>query len=166
MASQAPPAARTIAVVRIITGVFFLFFGEYKIAGPQFAHGGIEYWVGGFVTRGEVVGFYKVFLAKVVLAHPVFWARVVGWGEFLIGVSLVLGLAVRVASVAGAVHMASLTLATWYAPGHGAPAWQYFGSELDHLPLLLLFAIFFAARAGESWGLDKIIRGHSQRGHG
>jgi hypothetical protein len=34
------------------------------------------------------------------------------------------------------------------------PFWRYFGAELDHLPLLLLFIIFFAADAGRVWGLD------------
>jgi hypothetical protein len=32
--------------------------------------------------------------------------------------------------------------------------WRYFGAELDHLPLLFLFIIFYAADAGRVWGLD------------
>jgi hypothetical protein len=32
--------------------------------------------------------------------------------------------------------------------------WRYFGAELDHLPLLFLFIIFFVADAGKEWGLD------------
>ncbi len=50
--------------------------------------------------------------------------------------------------------MLSLTLATWWGPGHDAPLWQYFGAELDHIPLLFLFIIFFAADSGQTWGLD------------
>jgi uncharacterized membrane protein YphA (DoxX/SURF4 family) len=91
------------------------------------------------------------------MSHPVLCARFVGWGELAIGLSLVLGLWVRPAAIAGIVEMASLVLSTWYAPGHHAPAWQYFGAELDHLPLILLFAIFFAARAGEFWGVDGFL---------
>jgi len=30
---------KTIAGVRMATSVFFLLFGEYKVAGPGFAHG-------------------------------------------------------------------------------------------------------------------------------
>src|ERR1700676_4908531 len=32
----------TLAGVRIATSIFFLLFGEYKIAGPGFAHGGFQ----------------------------------------------------------------------------------------------------------------------------
>jgi hypothetical protein len=41
-----------------------------------------------------------------------------------------------------------MLLATWWAPGHGVPVWRYFGAELDHLPLLLLLIVFYAADAG------------------
>jgi uncharacterized membrane protein YphA (DoxX/SURF4 family) len=147
-------AARTIAVVRIATGIIFLFFGEYKIVGPAFAYGGFEVWIHQFVDKDMAVGFYKAFLIKFVLVHPVVCARIVGWGEFAIGLSLVLGIFVQPASVAGAIHMISLALATWYAPGHGARQWRYFGANLDHIPLLFLFAIFYAARAVDVWGFD------------
>jgi len=49
-----------------------------------------------------------------------------------------------------------LTLSTWYAPGHGAPAWRYLGNNLDHIPLLMLFLIFLAFDAGRMWGLDQV----------
>jgi uncharacterized membrane protein YphA (DoxX/SURF4 family) len=106
------------------------------------------------VNEGTAVGFYKVLLEKFVLVHPVLCARLVAWGELAIGPSLVLGLLVRPASVGGAILMIALALSTWYAPGHGAPLWKYFGANLDHIPLLFLFAIFFATRAGNVWGLD------------
>ncbi len=67
---------------------------------------------------------------------------------------LVLGIWVRVASVLGILHMINLTLATWWEAGHNAPFWRYFGSELDHLPLLFLFLIFYSANAGLTWGID------------
>ncbi|PYX73205.1 MAG: hypothetical protein DMG72_13405, partial [Acidobacteria bacterium] len=58
------------------------------------------------------------------------------------------------AAALGALYMLSLTFATWWEPGHGVPVWRYFGAELDHLPLLFLFVIFFVADAGQKWGLD------------
>ena len=152
-------AGKTIAAVRILTGIIFLFFGEYKIAGPEFAHGGLAAWVNGWLGANEPVAFYGAFLRGFVLPHQALCARIVGWGELAIGIALVLGLFVRAASVGGAIHMVSLALATWYAPGHGAATWKYFGANLDHIPLLFLFAIFFAARAGEMWGVDRIRRG-------
>jgi len=50
--------------------------------------------------------------------------------------------------------MSSLTLATWWEVGHDVPVWRYFGAELDHLPLLFLFIIFYGGNAGQQWGLD------------
>jgi thiosulfate dehydrogenase [quinone] large subunit len=150
--------SKAIAAVRIATGIIFLFFAEYKIASPAFAYGGFEGWIRQFVDNGMPVGFMRVVLVNFVLVHPVLCARMVAWGELAIGLSLVLGLLVRPASVGGAILMIALALSTWYAPGHGAAAWKYFGANLDHIPLLFLFVVFFAARAGDVWGLDGRLR--------
>jgi len=148
-----PTASRTIAVVRMATSVFFLLFGEYKVAGPAFAHGGFQSYLQDFIAN-SAVSFYRPVLAHLILPHAVFFGYVVGVVELLIGVSLLIGLWVRPASVLGILFLLNMLLATWWSPGHGAPVWRYFGAELDHLPLLLLFIIFFAADAGRVWGLD------------
>jgi uncharacterized membrane protein YphA (DoxX/SURF4 family) len=145
--------AKTIAVVRMATAVFFLLFGEYKVAGPAFAHGGFQQYLRGYIDSSAVF-FYKPVLANLVLPHAVFFGYLVGAIELFIGIALLFGLYVRAASVLGILHMASLTLATWWDPGHGVALWRYFGAELDHLPLLLLFIVFYAADAGQVWGLD------------
>ena len=144
---------KTIAVVRIATSVFFLLFGQYKIFGSAFAHGGFQQYLQGFIETGAV-GLYRPVLNNLVLPHAVFFGYMVGIVELFIGGCLLLGIWVRPASVVGILHMLSLTLATWWEPGHGIPVWRYFGAELDHLPLLLLFVIFFVADAGQVWGLD------------
>ncbi len=150
-------SAKTIAAVRIATGVFFLFFGEYKLADSVFAHTTFpQQWLHEFISQGAV-SFYAGFLQKTVLPHHIFFGYTVGVVESLIGISLVLGLGVRFASVLGALHMINLTLATWWEPGHNVPRWRYLGNELDHLPLLFLFLIFFAANAGRAWGLDGVL---------
>jgi len=150
-----PPAAlpRTIAGVRIVTAGFFLLFGQYKLFRPEFTHGGFQQYLQSFIESGAV-SIYQPILADLVLPHAVFFGYAVGLLELSIGVCLLLGIWVRPASVAGILHMLSLTLATWWSPGHGAPVWRYFGAELDHLPLLFLFVIFFVADAGQVWGLD------------
>jgi uncharacterized membrane protein YphA (DoxX/SURF4 family) len=153
MVTISSAAAKTIAGVRIATSVFFLLFGEYKLAGPGFAHGGFQGYLHEFIAN-EAVSFYRPVLSGLVLPHAVLLGYAVGVVETFIGISLLLGLWVRPASVLGALFMLNLTLATWWGPGHGAPVWRYFGAELDHLPLLLLFIIFFAADAGQLWGLD------------
>lgn len=150
----APPAlSRTIAGVRIATSVFFLLFGEYKVAGPGFAHGGFQTYLQDFIAN-SAVSFYRPVLAELILPHAVVFGYVVGIGELLIGISLLIGFWVRPASILGVVFLVNMMLSTWWGPGHGAPVWRYFGAELDHLPLLLLFIIFFAADAGRVWGLD------------
>jgi uncharacterized membrane protein YphA (DoxX/SURF4 family) len=153
MATTPSAAGKAIAGVRIATSVFFLLFGEYKLAGPGFAHGGFQGYLRDFIAQ-EAVSFYRPFLSGVVLPHAVFFGYLVGVVETLLGICLLLGLWVRPASVVGILYMLNLTFATWWGPGHGAPFWRYFGAELDHLPLLLLFIIFFAADAGKVWGLD------------
>jgi len=149
------PAAlpRTIAVVRIATSVCFVLFGQYKLFGAGFAHGGFQQYLQGFIENGAV-SFYQPILADLILPHAVFFAYVVGAVEMFIGVWLLLGSWVRPASVLGMLHILSLTLATWWEPGDGVPVWRYFGAELDHLPLLFLFIIFYVSDAGREWGLD------------
>jgi len=148
-----PSAAKAIAGVRIATSVFFLLFGEYKLAGPGFAHGAFQGYLHDFIAN-EAVSFYRPVLSGFVLPHAVVLGYTVGIIETFIGVSLLFGLWVRPASVVGVLYMLNLTLATWWGPGHGVPFWRYFGAELDHLPLLLLFVIFYATDAGNVWGLD------------
>lgn len=150
-------SAKTLAAVRIAIGVFFLFFGEYKLADSVFARIAFpQQWLHEFISQGAV-GFYAHFLQSVVLPHHVFFGYAVGAAEAFIGISLVLGLWVRAASVLGVLHMINLVLATWWEPGHNVPAWRYLGAELDHLPLLFLFLIFFAAGAGRTWGMDGVL---------
>ena len=160
MTTSSGGVSKTIAVVRIATSVFFLLFGEYKLAGSGFAHGGFQEYLHDFITNGAVAG-YRTFLANFVLPHAVFFGYFVGAIEIFIGISLLLGIFVRPASIIGMIYMVNLTLATWWEPGHGVPVWRYFGAELNHLPLLLLFIIFYAADAGRVWGLDRRL---SRRG--
>jgi uncharacterized membrane protein YphA (DoxX/SURF4 family) len=153
MTTTSSATARTIAGVRIATSIFFLLFGEYKLTGSGFAHGGFQGYLQDFIANGAV-SFYRPVLSGLVLPHAVGFGYLVGAVESFIGICLLLGLWVRLASVLGALYMLNLTLATWWGPGHGVPVWRYFGAELDHLPLLLLFIIFYAADAGKVCGLD------------
>ena len=154
--------SKTIAVVRMATSVFFLLFGEYKVAGPEFAHGGFQTYLQDYIAN-SVVSFYRPVLSGLVLPHAVFFGYVVGIVELLIGLSLLLGLWVRAGCILGIAFLVNMVLATWWAAGHGVPAWRYFGAELDHLPLLLLLIVFYAADAGRTWGLDGRVR--SNRGY-
>jgi uncharacterized membrane protein YphA (DoxX/SURF4 family) len=149
--------SKTIALVRMGTAVFFILFGQYKLFGPGFAHGGFQEYLRGYIDS-SAVRFYRPVLAILVLPHALVLGYVVGAVEMFIGISLLLGIWVRAASVLGGLYMLNLTLATWWEPGHGVPLWRYFGAELDHLPLLFLFLIFFVSDAGREWGLDGRLR--------
>ena len=147
-----------LASVRIVVGLLFILFGQFKVFGDEFVHGMVRQYVEAAV-QGQAASFYGPLLEAVVLPRPELFGYLVAWGELLIGLSLVSGLLVRAASVAGAVHMLGLTLATWNAPGAQAPLWQYWAGQLDHLGLLFLFILFLAGNAGETWGLDGLRRG-------
>ena len=153
MPAAHPALSKTISAVRIATSIFFLLFGEYKLAGTGFAHGGFQTYLQSYIST-DAVSFYRRVLSGLVLPHAVFLGYIVGVVETFIGLSLLFGLWVRPACVVGILYVLNLTLATWWAPGHGMPIWRYFGAELDHLPLLLLLIIFYAADAGRVWGLD------------
>lgn len=141
----------SMAVARIAVGIMFLFFAEYKLVSTQFAREGYTHWVSGWAQE-TCVSFYKPFL-YFTLQHPWLFGYAVGVVELLIGLSMVLGFWVRPFSVAGALLMLNMTLATWNLPAGTAP-WRYLGNELDHIPLLLMFLMFFAHDAGKSLGLD------------
>ena len=155
--ATSPGVPKTIAAVRIATSVFFLLFGEYKVAGPGFAHGGFQTYLQDYIAN-SAVSFYRPLLSGLVLPHAVFFGYVVGIVELLVGISLLIGLWVRPACILGGLFLFNMVLATWWGSGHGVAFWRYFGAELDHIPLLLLLIVFYVSDAGRVWGLDGRVR--------
>lgn len=151
MAKSNGASSTAMAIGRIGVGIMFLFFAEYKLASTQFAREGYSHWVTGFVQE-TAVSFYRPFL-QFTLHHAMFFAYAVAIIELLIGLSMVLGFRVRLFSIVGVFFMLQLVLSTWNLPA-GTPAWRYLGNELEHIPLLLMFIIFYAHSAGETLGLD------------
>jgi len=99
MSKISAPLPKTIAAMRIGTSVFFLFFGEYKVFGSGFAHGGFQKYLQGYID-GEAVAFYKPVLVHLIWPHAVFFGYLVGVWELFIGISLLVGIWVRPASIA------------------------------------------------------------------
>jgi uncharacterized membrane protein YphA (DoxX/SURF4 family) len=149
--SSGSGSSTAMAVGRIGVGIMFLFFGQYKVVNGKFAHEGYAKYVSGWVQE-SAVSFYKPFL-NFTLHYPVFFGYATGWVELLIGVSMVLGFWVRPFSLIAAGLMLQFVLATWNLPA-GTAAWRYPANELEHIPLLFLFLIFFVHGAGETLGLD------------
>lgn len=141
-----------MAAARIVVGLLFIIFAQYKLLHGEFAHGGYQKYVTGYVQE-TALRAYRPFL-RATLHYPVASGYAVGVAELLIGLSMVLGFLVRPFAVVGALFMLNLLCSTWILPP-GTPAWRYFGNQLDTISLFLLFMLFFVHRAGETLGLDK-----------
>ena len=152
---------KTLAVVRVLTGVLFLFAAAHKISSWEFAK--IEFpqfvWE---AAHGAGVGFYGDFLGSLAVQHLASYAAVVAFIELFIGIGLVLGLAVRPISILGAVYMVHLMLATWNVPGPNEPMWRHLDNGGKLFALLFLFVLFGCGHAGENWGLGSL---YHQRRH-
>jgi thiosulfate dehydrogenase (quinone) large subunit len=132
---------RATVFLRIAVGVFFLIFGEYKVFGFQFTlGGGFQFWINKFLAEGAYP-FMAPVLRNFVLPHATPIAFLAAYGEFAIGLALILGILVRPASVAGIVYMLTLLFASDY-PGSHAPLWHYFGASLSHSVFVLCFLTF------------------------
>jgi len=146
-----------LAGLRIAVGVLFLILGEYKVFGTQFTlGGGFQYWITKFLEQGAYP-FMVPILRGFVLPHATAIAFLVAYGEVAIGLSLVLGLMVRVSSVCGTIYMLTLLFSSNY-PGAQAPLWQYFGASLDHLVLALCFAAFALGNTNRALSLHAYLR--------
>lgn len=142
--------AAALAGLRIAIGCLFLIFGQYKVFGTQFTlHGGFEWWINRFLQENAAYPFMIPVLQKAVLPHATTMAFLVAYGELAIGLALVLGVLVRVASGFGFFYMLSLLFSSNY-PGAHVPLWQYFGASLDHSVLALCFFTFICSRSTEA----------------
>lgn len=134
-------------------GVLFLLFGEYKVFGTAFVWGGgFEGWIHRFLDESGAYPFMAPVLRGFVLHHARPIALLVAYGELAIGVSLVLGVLPRLASVCGLVYMLALLFASNF-PGPSAAPWMYFGAALDHLVLALCFGAFALGDPGRRLGV-------------
>jgi len=149
--------ATALATLRIVVGVFFLLFGEYKVFGTDFTlHGGFEEWIHRFLTQG-VYPWMAPVLRYAVLPHARFWAFLTAYGELLIGLALIFGVLTRVASVFGILLMMLLCLSAGY-PGPHVALWQYFGASLDWSVFAACFTAFIIGKPEARWSLMSRLR--------
>lgn len=146
---------RALAFLRLCVGGLFLLFGQYKVASPEFVDTGFHNWIDRFLADGAYP-FMANWLRAYVLPNERILAFLVGYGELAIGVALVVGVAVRLASVFGALFMLVLLFAA-DSPGPGARPWQFFGAALPHLVLALCFMTFALGRADASFSLTALL---------
>jgi uncharacterized membrane protein YphA (DoxX/SURF4 family) len=149
--------AKAIAFLRIAVGMLFLIFAQYKVFGAQFTlHGGFQFWINKFIEDGAYPFMLPV-LRGFVLPHATLIAFLVAYGELAIGIALVLGVYVRLASAFGLLFMLTLLFSSNY-PGAHAPLWQYFGASLDHFVFALCFVAFLIGDATTLWSLRSRLR--------
>jgi len=145
------PNARALAILRISVGLLFLIFAEYKIVGTEFTGHGFQFWISKFIEQGSYPFMLPV-LRGFVLPHGKLIAFLVAYGELAIGLALVLGFLVRIASIFGLIFMLALLFSSDY-PGAGAAFWEYFGTSLSHSVLALCFIAFLLGRADAVWSV-------------
>jgi uncharacterized membrane protein YphA (DoxX/SURF4 family) len=149
---------RALALLRIAVGCLFLIFAQYKVFGTKFTvGGGFQWWINNFLHDGAAYPFMVPVLQRFVLPHGTVIAFLAAYGELAIGLALVSGICVRVASAFGFVYMLTLLFSSNY-PGAGAPLWQYFGASLNHLVLAFCFVTFLSSRSDAALSLRHRFR--------
>ena len=131
-----------IVLLRVFTGVFFAYNGFGKVSRGGF-ESGLERVVTSRLERS--FEFFQPFLESVVLPNKVLFAVLVSWGELLIGLALIIGLATRYASIAGAIMVACF----WFMKGQHL----LLGSNHDGV-WLIVFIVLAGFHAGRVAGLD------------
>ena len=150
--------AKALAFLRTSVGIFFLIFGA--VQGLRHAIHSARWFsiLDQQVPRWQCLSIHGFqYFAGSSCPTPRLIAFLVAFGEMAIGISLVLGIWVRLASALGILFMLTLLFSSNY-PGAGAPLWQYFGASLDHSVLALCFLSFLIGDATTLWSLRSRLR--------
>jgi len=132
-----------LTLTRVSLGWLMFYAGITKVMNPAWS---AEFYLKGAKTFG---GFYNWLLSSSLMPAV---NLTNAWGLTLLGISLIVGLGVRLSSMLGAVLML-----LYYFPVLSFP---YVGEHSyivdDHIIYALLLVFFAAARVGRIWGLDKL----------
>lgn len=136
---------RLLALLRIVMGWFFFYAGITKVLNPD--------WTAAGYIKGakNFAGFYHWLLQPDVLPSINFLNK---WGLVILGLSLILGLFVRVSALFGAALMVLYYLVILDFPYPNTHA--YLVDEHIIYAITLLF--FMAVGAGRYYGLDNWCR--------
>ena len=136
------PQRVSLFILRVIMGWFFFYAGITKVLDAG--------WTSAGYVKGakNFVDLYQWFLSPQVLPVVDFMVK---WGLTMLGVSLLLGLFVRVSSYLGMLLMFLLYLPVLNFPLVGAHAYLV-DEHIIYMAGLLVLASF---KAGHVWGLEK-----------
>ena len=141
-----------LVILRVYLGVVFLLAALPKLRGNSTPD------LVGFLNhvaleRGHP--FYQEFARSVMLPHAGAYAAVIGWGELLVGVTLIAGLLTRFS--AGL----ALLLALNYMFAKGAWFWSPWSTDAAHATIALALLI---GAAGRTFGIDRFLAQRWPRG--
>ncbi len=157
-----PPVARALfgeprwawiwLIVRLYAGYEWISAGWEKLHDPVWTGSKAGTAMSGFVngalsqTNGahpNVQSWYASFLSNVVLPNAHTWSYVISWGEFLVGLALILGIFTGIAAFFGSFMNMNYLLA----------------GAVSTNPILLIIAVFLilAWKTAGWWGLDRWV---------
>ncbi len=139
-------------LLRLYAGWQWLQAGWEKIHDPVWTGGKAGTALTGFVTNAltkasgahpDVQSWYAWFLQNAVLPNAAVWGFVVSWGEFLVGVALILGIFTGIAALFGGFMNMNYLLA----------------GTVSTNPILFLIAmaLILAWKTAGWWGLDRWV---------
>nr|WP_233573809.1 DoxX family membrane protein [Amycolatopsis panacis] len=159
--SRAASGARSLAVLRIVLGLVFLWSFADKLFGWGYSTPSADSWIrGGSPTRGVLSAVDAGPFAPMFHAWAGTW-----WADWLfmlallgIGLALVAGVALRITAVAGTVLLLLMWAAEWpLARTTGAGAATHSSNPIVdyHLVYALVLLALAATAAGDTWGLGR-----------
>ena len=128
-------------LTRVALGVMYFYAGITKVLDPSWSAAG---YIG---SAKNFTWFYQWLLQPEILPLTNFINE---WGLTLLGVSLVLGIGVRLSSVLGAILML-----LYYFPAVEFPFVGHGFIVDEHIVYALILLFFAAIRAGRIWGLEE-----------
>jgi thiosulfate dehydrogenase [quinone] large subunit len=142
-----------LAVPRIVVGYYFFQFGWEKL-NPRFLSGEQ---LARQLSRAtaDPLAWHRAFILHSIVPHSHFFGYLTAYGEIAIGLSLMVGLLVRLSSAFGILHNLNILFAVALPTG-GAQV------GLNRIFIVLQF-MFLLAAAGRALGLDGILKSRFPR---
>ncbi len=150
---------KTLALVRIVTGIVFVSVGAYKVTSLDFAKLMFPDFLQDAI-QGAAVSWVRPILEWIVSYGPARVAVMIGFLELFIGIALVLGLTVRPAALLGMLYSIGLFLATWNPAPEAPSMLQSAEHQFRNLFPFFVFLLLGVGHAGETWGLGALYHHH------
>lgn len=138
----------SLLMLRLYFGVFYITTGENKISKGDWGLGyeqSLIDFVNGAIENSW--SLYAAFLENIVLPNSALFTLFVSWGELLLGISMLLGISVRLAGFMGSF------MALNFALSSGRALWL---PSFDVTLSIALLTLAFA-RAGRCFGVDQYL---------